>query len=46
MAIDEFDNLQKELESIKKDMQKLLEKKKNQEKDSRMSISLIKTNRY
>jgi len=46
MAIDEFDNLQKELESIKKDMQKLLEKKKNQEKDSRMFISLIKTNRY
>jgi hypothetical protein len=46
MAIDEFDNLQKELESMKKDMQKLLEKKKNQEKDSRMFISLIKTNRY
>ena len=46
MAIDEFDNLQKELEAIKKDMQKSLEKKKNQEKDSRMFISLIKTNRY
>jgi len=46
MVIDEFDNLQKEIESIKKDMQKLLEKKKNQEKDSRMFISLIKTSRY